>query len=1285
MKKGQKLKPEPRQVETPTQSESTPPIQIQTIDNRGAMQIGGKQKNYFGSVTVIQPPNFEALLEAPRKLKKSFEESTDVTRFDCYVRPSGEKQIGSSESFCVFEEIDRFLETPYQRSLLILGDSGTGKSLLGIYIAWQFWERYQPGKRVPLFIHLPVIAQEKRVGELLQAYLESEGLESQQISKVKKEPLLLILDGYDEIPEVGNLYLQNHWHTLNVKIITTCRPEALLKRQVGYSYQELFLPKKTELNSAQKCFVEFYLKKFTLEQIYLYLQKFVQSHNKKLAEKDQKDWEKDYKEPLEAVSGLLELVENPFILSMVVRVLPQIVAKYKSDEMHEKRQLVRADIYDCFIDDWLNHQVERLQEQGNLKSLKGSLKSYLKIYSQNLAYRALRAGQLEITVKEQDTLDPCLLQSEDETLLAQYHEDASRVTPEAMAYIRSGCLLKTGKSYFSFLHKSLVEYFAAQDLFLGAHLTVDSHASELLAGQLTKRFGMNEGLLTNEPSIVHILADKARMDADFKKLLYGIIDFSKQQPLISTAAANAITILNVAGESFSAISSPISFKGVHIPGANLSGGICDQTDFSDAHLEGARFDHAWLRGAKFERAHMKDVYFSELPSIEYSQTITSMGIDPKGNWLLIADIKGNITKWSLESGKIDSRYSVSPYGKDLKLGAFFGFLPISGLTISSDGQLAAFGTFDAVVHLWDLKKGKPIKQLVTQEAQLRDPICAKRIHKILFTPDATRIIFGGQVDLQMWNVETAEFICGFKDGYGYDLTVSPDGEWLFSGGYDKLYSYNLKNLVISSDRKALSTSTFYIKVRDIEFSPTGKWLGVIQGGYDEDGSVELWDAVTLSVIRTFQLPGVKPIDLNFSPDEQLLVTTSYDGFQVWHIESGKYLYNLVFPSSTNTGTNIPRQKIIFSPTNQRHAYYSVDNKVHVWFIQTTPNFLARSYYPDALDLVEQGIRAQSSTHKTSSVLSIDGDLQVEANIDGKTGFLKVTRNHKICYMSQFVTKGNQNFAGEEIGLLLGPNERYVVFSYMDTYGFEMVQGMPAASLVKRISPLGADTDIRIWDLQKEELIYIVKHHNQIICMIFSSDSEWLITAGYTVRIWDTHTGRCIDKYNEHSSWTDAIALTTNKQFLAIADGAKSLSLWDTKAHRRICLISEFSVRIKQLAFSKDSTHLVAHTKRGDELLFRFDSHGSKLNLVNRTGLLNLNCVGADLTGTYELGKEKEQLLKQRGAIGTPSKKTAAAVPILHSFDANKKRAADVNQYVKPATTEGNFPDSTSMNPKFSRP
>jgi len=115
-----------------------------------------------------------------------------------YVPPEGRYQADDKKSFGdLYTKVCAFLQNKTHDVLLLLGDSGSGKSLFGQFLVQALWKDYQPTKRVPLFIDLPTI--DNPIHDLLDKHLKKQGFSQEKIGELKKEPLVLVLDGYDEI------------------------------------------------------------------------------------------------------------------------------------------------------------------------------------------------------------------------------------------------------------------------------------------------------------------------------------------------------------------------------------------------------------------------------------------------------------------------------------------------------------------------------------------------------------------------------------------------------------------------------------------------------------------------------------------------------------------------------------------------------------------------------------------------------------------------------------------------------------------------------------------------------------------------------------------------------------------------------------------------------------------------------------------------------------------------------------------------------------------------------
>ncbi|KAF9113364.1 hypothetical protein BGW39_003774, partial [Mortierella sp. 14UC] len=128
---------------------------------------------------------------------------------------------------------------------------------------------------------------------------------------------------------------------------------------------------------------------------------------------------------------------------------------------------------------------------------------------------------------------------------------------------------------------------------------------------------LNQRSIVSEPSILQFLAERAEIDPLFKSQLLAAVEESKVDVRVSQAAANAISILVMAGVPFNGV----DLRGIRIPGADLRGGQFDSADLEGADLSDVNLTKAWLRQANLSGAHMVGVQFGELPYLEVGEGI----------------------------------------------------------------------------------------------------------------------------------------------------------------------------------------------------------------------------------------------------------------------------------------------------------------------------------------------------------------------------------------------------------------------------------------------------------------------------------------------------------------------------------------------------------------------------------------------------------------------------------------------------------------------------------------
>ena len=94
-----------------------------------------------------------ALESAEEKLAKRFEGDVDPRLKEIYVAPYGglRSGVGEEERFFLLSQAVEVLTQSDTRSLLILGDSGTGKTSLCLHLCKRLWEVYREDRGAALW------------------------------------------------------------------------------------------------------------------------------------------------------------------------------------------------------------------------------------------------------------------------------------------------------------------------------------------------------------------------------------------------------------------------------------------------------------------------------------------------------------------------------------------------------------------------------------------------------------------------------------------------------------------------------------------------------------------------------------------------------------------------------------------------------------------------------------------------------------------------------------------------------------------------------------------------------------------------------------------------------------------------------------------------------------------------------------------------------------------------------------------------------------------------------
>ncbi|KAG0372592.1 hypothetical protein BGX24_012836 [Mortierella sp. AD032] len=502
-------------------------------------------------------PNEHLLARLNSALLKLKSQVLGEQDFGLYVELMAKANIQARDDalFPFIDKAQEFLEGDGQ-VMLLLGDSGARKTTFNHQLELQLWKNFHVDGPIPLYINLPTIDEPDH--DIAAKQLCRLNFNADQIQQLRKHrQFILISDGYDEFQQLFNLYQSNQLNMpgqWRAKVFISCRSE-----YIKPDYRGRFQPPVSD--NMQSSYV-------------------VSSNPQGTSQ--------EYVNKLNGTPGLMELVQNPFLLTLALESLPKVMSN--SDQDLGKDQVSRVILYYKFIEQWL--------EIGKLPCRK----VHDGVYEQrNIQF--LKDLSITIFIKQGDNH------------AVQYSEQVDThswkslfFSPEAGVKIfrQSSPLTRSGDRY-RFIHRSWLEYFYSRVVY-DPDESFDGVAD--VSPPPISDHPLSLSSLISEPSIIQFLVERVQGYPDFKERLLALIDLSKSGIQASQAASNAITILAKAGNRFHGH----DLRGIRIPGADLEARQFDSAQFKGADLTNVNLTKSWIRLADFSSAQMAGVQFGELPA-----------------------------------------------------------------------------------------------------------------------------------------------------------------------------------------------------------------------------------------------------------------------------------------------------------------------------------------------------------------------------------------------------------------------------------------------------------------------------------------------------------------------------------------------------------------------------------------------------------------------------------------------------------------------------------------------
>ena len=426
-----------------------------------------------------------------------------------------------------------------------------------------------------------------------------------------------------------------------------------------------------------------------------------------------------------------------------------------------------------------------------------------------------------------------------------------------------------------------------------------------------------------------------------------------------------------------------------------------------------------------------------------------------------------------------------------------------------------------------------------------------RVTCVAYHPNGMTFATGSNdMTVKLWEAATKKALKTLRGHRGtvWSVAFSPDEKVLASGSKDKtiiLWDVMTRKLLwILEEHTDM--------VRSVFFNPNGDLLA---SGSD-DKTVKVWNVATRETQQTCSEHNGIVMSVTFSPDGKLLGSGSSDnnaGLWDFNIQNFRKL-----PGHSNSV-----ESVNFSPDGLVLASGSADKTIKLWNVRMGRLLETLTGHSDivySVDFSPTGVvLASGSADKTVKLW----DLESKEEVQSLSG-----HNDCICSVS---------YSPDGLVLASGSDDNTTRFWAVETERSFKIQSGHTHSVIslsfhpnsKMLASGSWDNTIMIWDIQARQQLMILKGHSKgVRSVTFSPNGEILASGSEdkTIKLWNIRTGQAFKTLTGHKEPVYCVDFNLNGMVLASGSQDETIKLWNIETGETINTLSGHECWVTSVKF-----------------------------------------------------------------------------------------------------------------------